>query len=462
MMGIDQSTLNVLLEGRKAVEAMLRRQKELGIVTQDNGEKASKLNSALTDFRLVTTGIGRDLLGFVQPALTAVFTALTDGLVWVKEHKVFIGAFAAVLTAVFLPAIVSATAAVWAFTVALLANPVTWVVAGVLALAAAVALLADDWYTWLNGGKSALGGFWQFFSDGWKNAWKLVIAIFTGSADDIKSAGESLGKWLGDGFASGLDAVKKTWADFKNFLGGKSVSKAVGGVTSGVQAAAKAAQEYVGGRGDVLGNLISRGEGDYSSVNLGAANGYKSAKMDLSKMSLDEVMQGQKDHKFNAVGKYQVIGSTLKDASKALNLNGGDKFTPAMQEKIFNEYLIGIKRKEIADYVSGKSNDLNAALSAMAKEWASVADPKTGKSFYSGTSNNKASITAQEAAAALNTARGARSRAAAGGPSTTTSETKIGQIVIHTNATDAKGISRDIGGALKSNSLSNQSDAGVS
>jgi muramidase (phage lysozyme) len=154
-----------------------------------------------------------------------------------------------------------------------------------------------------------------------------------------------------------------------------------------------------------LGSLISRGEGDYSSVNRGAAGGYAAGTEDLENKTVAQVMADQAAQKYNAAGRYQIIGSTLKSAVASMGLKGDEKFDRAMQDRIFGEYLAGEKRPAIRDYLSGKSNDLAAAQLAAAQEWASVADPKTGQSYYAGQGNNRASISAAEMAEALQKTR---------------------------------------------------------
>ncbi|KWO62555.1 hypothetical protein [Burkholderia territorii] len=191
-----------------------------------------------------------------------------------------------------------------------------------------------------------------------------------------------------------------------------------------------------------FGMLIARGEGDYNSVNRGAAGGYKAGTEDLGNMTVAQVMAAQRSHQFNAAGRYQIIGSTLTDAAKALGLSGNEKFDKGMQDRIFTQYLLQNKRRAIGDYLSGKSNDLKGAIKAASLEWASVADPDTGKSHYAGTGNNKASISVAEMARALQAARSggpsmnamlsAGRQATHGGSSTVNSksETHIGQITV--------------------------------
>lgn len=154
-----------------------------------------------------------------------------------------------------------------------------------------------------------------------------------------------------------------------------------------------------------FGALIAKGEGDYNSINLGARGGYKASIADLSNMTIDQVMAAQRSGKFNAAGRYQLIGRTLSDAVKSLGLSGKQMFDKDTQDQIFSEYLVNNKRKAIGDYLSGRSNNLRSAMKAASLEWASVADPDTGKSHYAGVGNNRATISWQQMAEALQQTR---------------------------------------------------------
>jgi hypothetical protein len=154
-----------------------------------------------------------------------------------------------------------------------------------------------------------------------------------------------------------------------------------------------------------FGQLIARGEGDYNSVNRGARGGYRAGTENLEGMTLAQVMAAQRAGQFNAAGRYQIIGSTLAEAARSLKLNGDEMFDRKLQDRIFEQYLVRNKRRAIADYVEGRSDDLRGALRAASREWASVADPDTGRSYYAGKGNNRASITAAEMEAALRNTR---------------------------------------------------------
>jgi hypothetical protein len=165
-----------------------------------------------------------------------------------------------------------------------------------------------------------------------------------------------------------------------------------------------------------FGALIARGEGAYNSVNRGAAGGYRAGTEDLANKTVSEVMADQAAQRYNAAGRYQIIATTLKSAVASMGLRGDEKFNQGLQDRIFGEYLAGAKRPAIADYISGRSNDLNAAALAAAQEWASVADPRTGQSYYAGVGNNRASITAAEMADALRRTREQTLARTAAGP----------------------------------------------
>ena len=141
------------------------------------------------------------------------------------------------------------------------------------------------------------------------------------------------------------------------------------------------------------------------------------SKAPLTDMTLQEVLNYQtqmiKSGKYpsSAVGKYQIIKGTLQDGIKALKLNLNDKFDEKMQDKLYEEWLIGKKRTAVRDYISGKSDDLNAAMIDMAKEFASFPVPmdmkgasrvvKAGESFYADVAGNKAHVTIEQSAKAL-------------------------------------------------------------
>ncbi|MEO8778324.1 MAG: peptidoglycan-binding protein [Rhodanobacter sp.] len=165
-------------------------------------------------------------------------------------------------------------------------------------------------------------------------------------------------------------------------------------------------------------DLITQGESGgagYNAYNRGTyvdANGGKHIRgpngtIDFSSLTVGEVLDRQHvrsdepDHLF-AVGRYQIIPATMSDAISQLQLTRDERFTPALQDRIFLEHLIIEKRPAIHDFITGKPGiSLEAAQRSLALEWASFGDPdKGGASHYGGA--NHASVSLAQSADALN------------------------------------------------------------
>jgi len=186
-----------------------------------------------------------------------------------------------------------------------------------------------------------------------------------------------------------------------------TIQKAVTTVTAAVGGAA-----VIGGA-LTLGKLIQKGESgkaSYNAANMGTKNNKIVAtkqKENLQDMTIGEVMARQsikwgspnESQKLFAVGKYQMIPGTLADAVKTLKIGKEEKFTPELQERMFNEYLISTKRPAVAKYLNSTVDDpelLKNAVRGLSREFASVADPdKSGTVSHYG-SGNKASISVKE------------------------------------------------------------------
>lgn len=122
----------------------------------------------------------------------------TWALDWVKYLWMMRGSIMAGL----IPSLTAATASVWSFTVALLANPITWVVVAVAALAGAAYMIYKNW-----------GPISGFFKDLWQTitfytgeAWAFISetasAVWGAVADDLMSVWEPvkgffIGLWDG-------------------------------------------------------------------------------------------------------------------------------------------------------------------------------------------------------------------------------------------------------------------------
>lgn len=152
-----------------------------------------------------------------------------------------------------------------------------------------------------------------------------------------------------------------------------------------------------------LADLISRGEGDYNSVNRGWAGDTPEGIKGLTGSSfagftVQQVIDMQR-HWLYAVGRYQFIPKTLRFAVSMSDVKLTDKFTNETQDKLFAA-LLEHKRPAIASYLRGNHDNLGWALDELAREWASV-EYRYGRGYYDHVGGNRASISRSEAANTL-------------------------------------------------------------
>ncbi|WP_336356510.1 hypothetical protein [Pseudomonas granadensis] len=88
-------------------------------------------------------------------------------------------------------------------------------------------------------------------------------------------------------------------------------------------------------------------------------------------MTIAELQQKQKDRDIFAAGRYQMVPDTINGAVKKLELASTLKFDEETQDKIFEEYLIKVKRKAFIQYLEG-DGDVEKAAYAWALEFASA------------------------------------------------------------------------------------------
>lgn len=157
----------------------------------------------------------------LEPLGSAVFTWLGDTMAellpkfqelagWVQKNTWVFSVLGALLTGLVLVGIYQVTAAIWAATAAMLANPITWIVTGIGLLTAALYLLVTNWdavVQWLN-------GVWKGCLDWLASGWESVKQAFAGFGEWLQ------GLWdkIVEGFNSFVEyIVSMKWAeDFSN------------------------------------------------------------------------------------------------------------------------------------------------------------------------------------------------------------------------------------------------------
>jgi len=438
-LGFDEGTINLLLKGDDAVAALVARQKELNAVSKADTDAAIARENAYGDLTDTFQGLGRTILTDVSPAIVSL---LGEFQKWAQENRAWIET-----------GIVDGIKDFGTYI-----RSVDW---------AAVGQGISDFVHGANSAAKAVGG-WKTIAEGLFLIWTggKLAAMLSGVSALASGMLVAFGpvQLMVAGIAASIAAISYA-RDHEDEWRAKFDNKAIGAFQkSGLMPAPKgltpAQQAYVANGGvahSAVAALIASGEGDYNSVNRGKAGGYKSGTEDLENMTLDQVMMAQKVGKFNAAGRYQMIKGTLSEAVTALGLNGKDKFSKETQDKIFSEYLVTIKRKALGDYISGKSNDIDAAVKSAAQEWASVADPATGKSYYAGVGNNKASISLQQMTSALQ-----QSRAQNMASNTNSSEVNIQNLHLTTTSNDPYDHAASVVDGLKQYNMASQANYGTS
>ena len=183
-LGLDQGTILTLQQGRFEVDQMVRRQKELGVATEEDAEIAREFNTAWKDTSQVFSSVFREIGVSVLPVLSDMLVGVQSFVQFMQDNEglvegIFSG-MAVVLTAKLAPALLSTV-----FSPA----------GAAIALIALFALLYDDVKAFLAGNDSLIGQISEkypivgdivkslagFISDLFDNFGKLFDAIASGN-----------------------------------------------------------------------------------------------------------------------------------------------------------------------------------------------------------------------------------------------------------------------------------------
>ncbi len=162
-----------------------------------------------------------------------------------------------------------------------------------------------------------------------------------------------------------------------------------------------------------FGNLIAQNESqnDYNRCNKTLGGLRQVRDVVVVEKTIQEIQEMQDRRDVFAVGRYQIIPDTLDEAVRRLGLDVSQLMNEEMQDRIFDEFLIDLKRPPIIAFLEG-SGSVEDAMHAAAKEWASIGveagrsisrgrTATGGESYYAGDGLNRAHITPDEIRQAL-------------------------------------------------------------
>lgn len=180
----DNRTVEAILKGRKELERLMAVQKAANPLTKEQAERAKQLNEVLGGWQNSVKGAASQFFDLLIPALTKVIQWLTVIVDWAGEHKDFVvgffGAIAAVVAAIYLPAMIAAAAATLAAT-----WPIIAIGAAIAAAAVAFALIYDDIMNFIDGNDSLIGNMMEKYP--------LVKTLVMGIVEAFKFMGDVVG-----------------------------------------------------------------------------------------------------------------------------------------------------------------------------------------------------------------------------------------------------------------------------
>lgn len=176
-LGLDEGTIMLLQRGRREVDEMVKKQKELGVTTKEQAEFAGQYNDAMDEMSLAFRGLFMAVGGSVLPAFKAIAEGITRVVSFFRQHSDFITglliAIGAAIAVFVLPSLISMAAATiaafWPFML------IGAAIAGVIGL---FALLYDDIVAFRNGSDSMIGEI--------AKKWPIVGDVVNGLVDTIK------------------------------------------------------------------------------------------------------------------------------------------------------------------------------------------------------------------------------------------------------------------------------------
>jgi hypothetical protein len=215
-LGLDQATIMILQQGRREVDLMIRRQRELGVVTQEDADIAAEFKGAQIGLNQAFEHFYTKINSTLLPVLTKLYEKGEKIVAFFTRHRPLItGALIAIGIAAGFAAL-----GMWSFLAPIL---IAW--GPVIALAAAFALLYDDLVVFYQGGDSLIGR--------WIKKWPILGDIIKLVEKAVKDVGEKLplmAQIISDAIQLVWDtmfgnlgkiasSVKQVWDTVKSILG---------------------------------------------------------------------------------------------------------------------------------------------------------------------------------------------------------------------------------------------------
>ncbi|QCQ57461.1 tape measure protein [Microbacterium phage Sucha] len=157
-------------------------------------------------------------LDLIKPALTTVVNGFAEFVANIEAWTPVLAGIGAVILVALAPALWAAVTAVWAFTAALLANPITWVALAIGALVAGIVWLVMNWDTAVAWITQVWGGFLAWMTgvvDGflawWNGIWAAVGQFFTDTWTNLSAWASGVWSEIASFFQTIWQGVVDVW-----------------------------------------------------------------------------------------------------------------------------------------------------------------------------------------------------------------------------------------------------------
>lgn len=166
-LGLDEATIRLLQKGRKGLDELLLKYKELGVMSNQDIKTGERLKKMFQDYQQVITALGLRFIRFFLPAAEKVSQWLTTAAKWVQQHS-------RVVEAAILAISLAITGALVPALLKLAFNPV---VLGLTAIAALITLVIEDIMAFRAGADSVTGDVVEYFNNVWTAIQDIGAAI---------------------------------------------------------------------------------------------------------------------------------------------------------------------------------------------------------------------------------------------------------------------------------------------
>ena len=155
-LGLDQGTILLLQQGKRSVEELVDRQKQLGVATKEDYEIAALFNDQWADTKQIFQSLSLTTGTTILPMFTSILKGIEKTISFMKENDKFFKGFflgiSGIVAVVFGPSMYAAAAATLAAI-----SPFILMGAAIIIAASAIGIIVDDIYNFINGNDSLIG-----------------------------------------------------------------------------------------------------------------------------------------------------------------------------------------------------------------------------------------------------------------------------------------------------------------